>query len=144
MKKNSNTMPHTYTQKVIIKAVEYGWDRLDLYGDKEFWKSPDFSDDMSEWGEIRFDRGDGYYNGYGLTFEAIVSNKKFWQTLGKAFNWKPQTLHRLPMPSVVSSHILSKESVVEGYIYEWHRFIDHLIAGKDPEDFFKTIIEQNI
>lgn len=129
-------------KEAILKSIEGGWNRLDLYRDTEFWKTPDITHNISRWGEIRFDMGDGYYDGSYLSFEEVSSDKRFWEALGRRLNWKPTTLHDFPTVSVVSTHYTSKERIIEGWVYQWHRFIDSLASGEEPETFFDNLLKK--
>lgn len=57
----------------------------------------------------------------------------FWQSLGRALDWGETVNTQLDL-------------VIDPILYEkawrnsWHRFIDHLIEGKDPESFFKSLL----
>jgi len=55
--------------------------------------------------------------------EELLLNPSFWQSLGKA--------------GVFGTWRRAKEAEWKDY---WHRFIDHLAAGRDPESFFKQIL----
>jgi hypothetical protein len=59
----------------------------------------------------------------------LMLDKDFWSALGKARGWG------------VSNSVLYDEGEVytSGYLYHWHRFLDHLAGGKDAESFFADL-----
>jgi len=67
-------------------------------------------------------------NGYkpektsGKLMPSDLLDPTFFQALGKALGWNEKGYDYL-------------------WVNTWHSFIDHLIAKKDPDDFFKTLIE---
>ena len=69
---------------------------------------------------------DMYENEGSYCFSTVFLDPLFWQSLGKALGWE-----------------LFREGDDEfgtDWETEWHRFIDHLIDGKEPEEFFKEIL----
>lgn len=60
----------------------------------------------------------------------VLLDPLFWQALGKVRKWG------------VSNSILTDfgEVYTSGYLYYWHRFIEHLASGKDAESFFKELL----
>lgn len=54
----------------------------------------------------------------------------FWQSLGKALGWK-QVYERCLNDG--------SKSQAREWVYQWHRFIDHLVQGKDAESFFHSL-----
>lgn len=56
----------------------------------------------------------------------ILSDPAFWQALGKARGWD-------------NGNIFAYKSPNASPINNWHRFIDHLAAGKDIESFFASL-----
>jgi hypothetical protein len=55
-------------------------------------------------------------------------DRNFWQALGKARGWAEKGQFYWPNPKFV-----------EGWVFHWHRFIDHLSEGKDAESFFISL-----
>lgn len=53
----------------------------------------------------------------------------FWQSLGKAMGWK----------DVGETYGLPVSMASIGWLYHWHRFIDHLAEGEDAESFFEKL-----
>lgn len=76
--------------------------------------------------ELEVGFGELFYQMYA----GVFLNPLFWQALGKARGW-------------VSVKTVEIEYHFAGDWTEWewnmHRFIDHLIAGKTAEDFFKSL-----
>lgn len=89
-----------------------------------------------------------------------LSSPAFWQALAKIEKWPKYTRYEFHF----SSHRTSKRSVrnKQGYrlrkqiydpvkgaihtdgswLYQWHRFIDHLAENKDPNDFFNSLLSK--
>ncbi len=62
-------------------------------------------------------------------WQYVVLEKAFWWYLGENLKWE-----------------LKYSDVVGGtkypeWLYQWHRFIDHLAEGKDAEEFFTKLLE---
>lgn len=54
----------------------------------------------------------------------------FWQALGKADGWKKLHMIDIRRGSETSQHY---------WLYQWHRFINHLAEGKDIDSFFNEL-----
>lgn len=71
----------------------------------------------------------------------------FWQALGKALKWKKEPC-QCDECGVIGvgewNHLgeCKRKNRPGSWESNWHRFIDHLIAGKDAESFFKSLTEQ--
>jgi hypothetical protein len=83
--------------------------------------------------------GTNYYNSYvnDLNNSDTLFDPLFWQSLGKALWWS------------VTDQCWgcgydegATDNTPEWKVY-WHSFIDHLAEGKDPEDFFKQLLQSN-
>lgn len=75
---------------------------------------------------------------------------QFWQSLGKAMGWR-QFCKRCDNPS--SANSLGACDLCEGmesdrpligrfelgWLYQWHKFIDHLAEGKNIESYFENL-----
>jgi hypothetical protein len=87
--------------------------------------------------------------------EKVLLSPLFWQALSKAEGWgkcsnpdhgfigamagvKSTDINRLGCP--VCGHNPDKIIEPDAWKTEWHRFIDHLAEGKDPELFFKELL----
>ena len=80
----------------------------------------------------------------------------FWQSLGKAQGWvdihgNPLRMcrgcRRESVPNTVGSCNYCGENAYGNFPYMWqgywHRFIDHLATGGDPETFFRDLLKSN-
>ena len=71
-----------------------------------------------------------------VTVEETFLDPIFWQALGHALGWdhKLMTVHAMEngRPTMVTK-------AQQHWLAHWHRFIDHLAAGKTPEAFFATL-----
>lgn len=63
---------------------------------------------------------------YKVNLTCIFLQPLFWQALGKALGWDKEEFYGGP-----------SEDRYEKYM---HRFIDHLIEQKEPEEFFKDLL----
>jgi len=64
-----------------------------------------------------------------VDFNDMLMDSKFWEGLGKSLNWSYE-------PVLLFDHSY-KDSELQ---YEWHKFIDHIIAGGTADDFFKELL----
>lgn len=78
---------------------------------------------------------EGGYDKEGLNYlpEVNFLDIDFWKCLGKALNWK-----NLQWKKMYGDFVPGYQT--KRWHYEWHRFIDHLAEGKDPEVFFKNLL----
>lgn len=79
-----------------------------------------------------------------ISTSEILLDPLFWQALGKGLGWKEDAK---ATESYRGKEVLGPGHFGGGEIYllgEWakqmHRFINHLIEGKEAEEFFKEII----
>lgn len=56
-------------------------------------------------------------------------SKAFWVALGKARGWQEEWADKKLVAMLE-----------ERWLYEWHRFIDHLATGGDAESFFASLV----
>jgi hypothetical protein len=56
--------------------------------------------------------------------EMALLDKEFWEALGRGLGWPYKDVEMVTWKT------------------QWHRFIDHLAAGKDPAEFFARLTEQ--
>lgn len=106
----------THIEQAIKEAVEFGeWD----------WKS--------------FQERAGLAEDSDAPIAEVMMDRMFWQELGKARGWGimgyPMPLKK--MTPAEKQHWIGKDE----WQYQWHRFIDHLAAGKDVESFFEGLSE---
>lgn len=70
-------------------------------------------------GKVMFE----HYPPEGDEVNHFLLDPLFWQSLGKGLGWgkgRPGLL-------------------IYEWLYHWHKFIDHLASGKDPEEFFSQL-----
>ncbi len=130
-------------KEIVEKAIEGG-----------FSPYKDLSGGIDD--EVTWISGNNFFNpghkeGYGdlvFTYEDIFLNKRFWEALGRRLKWHPMLMHEMPSihinvekneDGIPLAHWASKEVLVEGWVYHWHKFIDHLAEGKPKESFFGLI-----
>lgn len=77
---------------------------------------------------------DFYRNGQ-ITKEFVLLDPLFWQSLGKAMGWDGNGEDFLRRYMGVNEQLMFR------WQYEWHCFIDHLIAGKDADSFFTALLD---
>lgn len=77
------------------------------------------------------DNYDGGSSTICTSAEELFLNPLFWQALCKNFNDNYQC------PICGDEYNVG----IQSWKYHWHRFIDHLASGGDPESFFKELIE---
>lgn len=118
-------------EKAIKYSIEGGWrfnNKLKIY-------------DLS-FKIIRPEENDGLYKfvsgGHTVYMDVgdFLFDPLFWNSLGKALGHEKEMLEFIIWSSV-------KDSVNKCWWWEaqWHMFTDHLIAGKDPEEFFINLFE---
>lgn len=141
-----------YTQQAIEKAIEGGWEEKIINGEKIhsvsvgnnfWWISKIFR--KSIWMyviKIELKESDIF-----IPFHATLLNPLFWQALGKVEGWaKNEESYICKDCGVIgisdSNHMNdcpTKDRKLYWRVY-WHRLIDHLAEGKDPETFFERIL----
>ena len=130
----------TYVQQAIQKAIKGGYD--------EHGKRASAS-------------------GYRHYQSDVFLDPLFWSSLGKALGWYVHEEHEYPLPIDTKERreklIYLEDNVgvilriIEGrdcaivspykkadsltWKEHWHRFIDHLISGKDAESYFKELLK---
>ena len=62
----------------------------------------------------------------------VFDDPNFWQCLGKAMGW--EIMYR-PYKSGSTRNF----DAIQGWLYQWHRFIDHLAEGGTAEEFFNKL-----
>jgi hypothetical protein len=60
----------------------------------------------------------------------------FWLALGQALEWD-QAVRTVPTVEHGRPTLVTRAG--QHWLSHWHRFIDHLAAGKSPEAFFDTL-----
>lgn len=78
------------------------------------------------------------YKGDGVYVDSVLLNPLFWQSLGKAMGWGnfegKMDMHKNPITKEETQYFVDKL-----WKEEWHRFIDHLVEGKEAESFFEKL-----
>ena len=69
---------------------------------------------------------------FSISVNEIFLEPLFWQSLGKAMGWERMT----ELDTFAASGLRHAQ---ETWLYQWHRFIDHLASGKDAESFFEGL-----
>lgn len=86
------------------------------------------------WDRSGFDGNTAVYKDGELkqntSYADILMSVLFWQALGKAEGWDDQEVW-----------VKNNEGRLTDWRREWHRFIDHIIAGKDIDSFFKELLK---
>jgi hypothetical protein len=70
--------------------------------------------------------------------ERFFLDLSFWQSLGKELGWNGRW-----MVQIFTDHD-DQSATVDGaprWKYELHRFIDHLVEGKDAETYFTELLQ---
>ena len=107
-------------QQAIEKAIEGGY--IPFGG--EYGKSKRFlngwhlntEEKCIQWGVAGQDDCD-----FQLPLSDIFLDPLFWQSLGKAMGWD------------------KNKYIIGNWKAHWHRFIDHLVEGKEAESFFEKL-----
>lgn len=120
----------SYLQQAIKLAIEGGYDAR--------WHE--------EWGAYRSKAKEGWRAlSTHLIDEQILLDPLFYQSLGKSLGWgecscgcHPARGHEKGFVNCIHcKHIRHP-----GYLYHAHRFLDHVMEGKDAEEFFRELIEK--
>ena len=119
-------------EKVIKKAIRAGWDwRKDFEHPKSLRISPNEMVGLST-----------------VLKEKVFLSPLFWQSLAKSLNFSELGISVSTWKAFCSDcQKLSGGScgqhdntwLQSGWKILWHRFIDHLIQGKNAESFFETL-----
>lgn len=97
------------TNQAIQDAIDAGWDDTNYAFSSE-------------------DKKGSYIVGPWEYDDKVFLDPLFWQCLGKARGWGfAPYVNRI------------KGDFYPYWQYQWHRFIDHLAAGRDTESFFETL-----
>ena len=91
---------------------------------------------------------EGGYRGYYFTelslslqekIEIMSCDPKWWQALGRTLEWRDKKSRKLVSWCYGGFHDADKP--YEQWIFEWHKFIDHLAEGKDVDSFFEELLK---
>lgn len=65
----------------------------------------------------------------------------FWSSLGRALGWSTSCYHRDENNTWKEYRHVAKCNIGSAWWeIHWYWFIDHLIAGKDPDEFFTVLL----
>lgn len=137
-------------EKIIQLAIEGGWRKGDpmqdryfemvgerAFLDPEFWKclgvAVGWLDEDREGRRWAFWTDEALKIGY--------EQKENMEVVGES---RDKNSWRITWPEIQSAYLYPKEylriEMNENWKKKWHRFIDHLAEGKDPESFFSNLI----
>jgi hypothetical protein len=108
-------------QQAIEKAIEGG------LREGEKWKFVSANRYWAVW-------LDGNGTETTIAMEMYFMSPLFWQSLGKAMGWEEEL--------VIENYDTIAYQYWKGrpqWVFEWHRFIEYLVEGKDAESFFKNL-----
>lgn len=102
---------------------------------------------IEEWIELAIRDGDFPREEY-TNVNAVLLNRKFWQSLSKARGWGKRHFRvaglyvyeiQVSTSSTDNRHKNCNQLCKEEWLYHWHCFIDHLAEGKTAESFFESL-----
>ena len=116
-------------QEAIDKATEGGYH---LYGSDGM--DTDYGGANSEYSVwTRKDNESSFI----IPVEETFLDPDFWHALGRALAWEHPVM---TMHTVENGRATIVTRAGHHWLTHWHRFIDHLAAGKTPEAFFETLL----
>lgn len=85
----------------------------------------------AEWSSEDVENSVGVEVNYQVDKNKCLLDPIFWQCLGKSLGWDDD-----------SDPMIAITQVNDGWrwLRNWHNLIDHLAEGKDPEDFFTSLL----
>ena len=118
--------------KEIIKlAIEGGYSAPAVESTIKFWEEDKNNPEEAE----------SY--AYWVVMQSVL-NPKFWECLGKSLGWEKWTCHSCG-EKYLGDKLCPKckfgKATRKDWTHHWHRFIDHLASEKDPELFFKELLD---
>lgn len=148
----------TNIQKAIQKAIEGGYVKksygllFDLNNLSEIHKKWSDASRIPSTDRENLSLSAGY--GEGFRDCAILLDPLFWSSLGKSLGWSivvvcsncgngarketaKLTNSCLDCGCRYKGNLWRSE---QEYLFNWHRFINHLHSGKDPESFFISLL----
>lgn len=88
-----------------------------------------------EGGYVITDNPEFVFEKWNMCESHIFLNPLFWQALGKAEGWEGYM-----QEDDTREYLCYANGNLFGWQAVWHRFIDHLAAGKYAESFFKDLL----
>lgn len=124
----------TSIEKVIKKAVEGGWTADDFICDTYFpngFCDVRINGYLNKMIELQRTRKDGFCGRWVTcgNLHGTLLDPLFWQALGKAMGWG-------------KSDEWFENRKYDYWQEMWHRFIDHLASGGEPEEFFTNLLNE--
>lgn len=117
-------------EKILKLAVESGYEGNNVKFQLDFER-------LNTHNGVRRYQWSGERSYKALLMESVL-DPLFWQALGKSLGWNqiPATLdnEKIMFPKNPNKN-------ANYYIFYWHRFIDHLIAGKSAESYFEELLK---
>lgn len=125
----------TYTEQAIKIAIENGYTMFGRATEPLFkwWIDTSYKDFRILIGYDHATRNhrDEVVNSHDyIWIQAVLLDPLFWQALGRGLGWDDNIQTYVPRGNKTN------------YMIQWHRFIDHLIEGKDIESYFKNLLEK--
>lgn len=83
----------------------------------------------------------------GKNSATILLDPEFWKCLGKSLGWRKEGDYCKSGDGCIQGQRFTHEGLCsweyhrDEYLDQWHKFIDHLAKGKDPELFFKKLLK---
>src|SRR3990167_6920478 len=74
---------------------------------------------------------------YKDNYSVLFLDPLFWQALGKAEGWSTYAVCQLHGNECL---LKCDRAFAFEWIYQWHKFIDHLAEGKDINSFFNELL----
>lgn len=74
------------------------------------------------------------------TTDYTLLDPLFWQALKKALGWPDETINHA---TILNDDSTAQQLEIKqiSWLWYWHRYIDWVAAGKDPELFWKEILK---
>lgn len=69
----------------------------------------------------------------------VFLDPAFWQALGKARGWRESSIRHDYYGNHGKGELELRNIICADWLYNWHRFIDHLAEGKNAELFFQSL-----
>ena len=120
-------------EQAIKIAIENGWG-INRYGNKfvkllttnEFHTSFEINQTMADFDDKTGEQIEVPVRD-SLHTDKILLDPLFWKALGKGLGWE-------------KLDIVTNSAEYREWNGQWHRFIDHLVEGKDIDSFFAGLI----
>lgn len=74
-----------------------------------------------------------------IALTSMFLDPAFWRALGKALGWSMEFQDINTMTNASGEF---KSAIFPEWLYQWHRFIDHIADEGEPDDFFKELLAE--